>query len=296
MERHNWQCTGVRWSCSGPALAWLRPGGGGERHSPLPPGRALAFATGDRRHCVGVRRGGTYTPCPTGAEVSVRAVSAQCAECARLDRSRSVAADTAADDPRPYDVYLAWFGPGLVKVGITAAEREGARLLEQAALSYALLGRGPLMAARRAEAVLGTALAVPDRIPYAAKRSCRHPPPPRHLRTSALARLHERARLLPELPESLTVRAFAPVHHDETFHLDRLRPGGAMVELAARRTVAGRVTAVVGPDVHLDTADGRPLLIDARRLAGWTLTAAAPGVGTTAMVRTVEAAEPGTLF
>ncbi|GHC47156.1 DUF2797 domain-containing protein [Streptomyces cinnamoneus] len=290
-EREPWWCAGLRWSTAGPALVW-RHRGRGERLSPLPPGRDLAFTTGDRRRCVGVRRGGRHTPCPAGAEVPEAAVSAQCAACARLDRSHSVAADTMADDPRPYDVYLAWFGPGLVKVGITAAEREGVRLLEQAALSYALLGRGPLMAARRAEAVLGAALAVPDRFPYAAKRAARCPLPPQERRAAELAALHERARSLAGLPESLEVRAFAPVHHDAAFHLERIRPGYGVVELAAGCTVAGRVVAVAGPDVYVETTDAGLLLVDARRLAGRPLLAAAPDARTTAAIRPAEPPPP----
>ncbi|MBT2387407.1 DUF2797 domain-containing protein [Streptomyces sp. ISL-11] len=293
--RTDWQCAGVRWSPSGPELTWLHPGRGA-RTSPLPPNRPLAFTTGDARRCVGVRRGGRHTPCPVGAEVTATAVSAQCAECARLDRAHSVAADTIADDPRPYDVYLAWFGPGVVKVGITAAERQGVRLLEQAALSYALLGRGPLMAARRAEAVLGAALAVPDRFPYAAKRAARHPAPPQRQRTAELAELHERARGLGGLPESLDVRPFAPVHHDAMFHLDRLRRGPGVVDLSPGVSITGRIAAVAGPDLYLETADGRLLLVDARRLAGWPLLAAAPEAGTTAAVRPPEVEGPDALF
>ncbi|WP_424891020.1 DUF2797 domain-containing protein [Streptomyces sp. XH2] len=282
-EQEDWRCGGVRWGAAGPALVWLHPAHG-ERSTPLSAGRPVAFTTGAARRCVGVRRGGRRTPCPVGAEPAASAVSAQCAECARLDRSHSVAADTALDDPRPYDVYLAWSVPGAVKVGITAAEREGVRLLEQAALSYALLGRGPLMAARRAEAVLGAALSVPDRIPYAAKRAARCPAPSQELRTAELAGLHAQACGLATLPESLTVLPFAPVHHDAAFHLDRLRPGCGTVVLAPGRTVAGTVAAVAGPDLYLDAADGRQLLVDARRLAGWALAAAPPGVETTAEV------------
>ncbi|MCC3777051.1 DUF2797 domain-containing protein [Streptomyces sp. UNOB3_S3] len=294
-QDESWLCAGPRWSASGPALVWRHPRHG-ERLSPLPPDRPLAFTTGHARRCVGVRRGGRHTPCPTGAAVPPSAVSAQCPECARLDRAHSVAADTIADDPRPYDLYLAWFAPGLVKVGITAAEREGARLLEQAALSSALLARGPLMAARRAEAVLGAALAVPDRFPYAAKRAARHPLPSQDRRATELHDIHTRALALPGLPESLTRRPFTPAHHDAAFHLERIRPGQAVVELAPGRTVAGRVTAVAGPDVYLDAADGRPLLLDARRLAGWPLTAADPAAPTTATTRTEAAGPQDALF
>ncbi|MFI9202665.1 DUF2797 domain-containing protein [Streptomyces sp. NPDC053048] len=300
MRHTGWHCAGLRWNTGTggaapePALLWRHPVHG-ERLSPLPVGRPLAFTTGEGRTCVGVRRGGRHTPCPAGAEVPAQAVSAQCPECARLDRSHSVAADTMADDPRPYDVYLAWFGPGLIKVGITAAEREGARLLEQAALSYALLGRGPLMAARRAEAVLGSALAVPDRFPYAAKRAARHPVPSPERRAAELAGLHERARGLVGLPESLTVRDFAPVHHDAAFHLAGLRPVEGVVLLAGGRTVAGRVVAVVGPDVYVDVVDGRLLLVDARQLAGWPLVGAAPDAPTTASTA-IRPPEPEGLF
>ncbi|GAA2710005.1 MULTISPECIES: DUF2797 domain-containing protein [Streptomyces] len=293
-QERGWLCAGLRWSADGPALVWRRPGRG-ERLSPLPPGRALSFTTGAGRHCVGVRRGGRHTPCPTGAGVPATVTSAQCADCARLDRSRSVAADTLADDPRPYDVYLAWFGPGLVKVGITATERQGIRLLEQAALSYVLLGRGPLMAARRAEAVLGAALAVPDRIPYAAKRTARHPLPPRERRARELAATHAQALGLAGLPESLHTLPPAVVHHDEAFHTEGIRTGGALAELAPGCTVAGRVAAVAGPDVHLETAEGHQLVVDARQLAGWPLTAAAPNARTTAAVRAA-APEPEGLF
>ncbi|MBZ4324363.1 DUF2797 domain-containing protein [Streptomyces sp. SCA2-4] len=287
MTPPGWLCAGPRWSADGPALLWLHPEHG-ERRSPLPAGRALGFVTGGRRHCVGVRRAGRYTPCPAGAEVPAGAVSAQCPECARLDRSHSVAADTIADDPRPYDVYLAWFAPGLVKAGITATERQGVRLLEQAALSHTLLGRGPLMAARRTEAVLGAALGVPDRFPYAAKRAARHPLPPAGERAAELAALHERARALPGLPESLDVLPCAPVHHDEVFHLDRVGPRYGVVDLVPGCAVVGRVVAAAGPDVYLETTDGRPVLVDARRLAGWELAAAPDGARTTAAVRVPE--------
>ncbi|WP_372406061.1 DUF2797 domain-containing protein [Streptomyces luteireticuli] len=295
-----WLCTGLRWSAAGPSAVWHHPRHG-ERLSPLSPGRRLGFAIGSSnesaRHCVGVRRGGRRTPCPTGATVPAAAVSAQCAECARLDRSRSVAADTMADDPRPYDVYLAWFAPGLVKAGITAAERGGVRLLEQAALSYAPLGRGPLMAARRAEAVLGVALSVPDRFPYAAKRAARCPVPPVDLRTAELAALHARACAVPGLPESLSVRAFAPVHHDEVFHLEGIRSRAGAAVPAAGRVVAGRVTAVAGPDVYLEGED-RLVVVDVRRLAGWELGAVGEGAGMTVEVEWGEepAGEPPVLF
>jgi Protein of unknown function (DUF2797) len=55
------------------------------------------------------------------------------------------------DDGRDYALYLAWFGPGLIKVGLTATERGTDRLAEQGALAFTWLGRGRLPAVRAGE-------------------------------------------------------------------------------------------------------------------------------------------------
>ncbi|WP_043270289.1 DUF2797 domain-containing protein [Streptomyces sp. CT34] len=222
----------------------------------LPAGKELAFAALGVRRCLGVRRGGRWIVCPYGAEIDGAVAKDQCARCARLDRSRSVAADTMADDPRPYAVYLAYFGPGLLKVGITAAERGAARLVEQGAVAYAWLGRGPLMAARRAEALLGSALGVPDRFAKEAKRMARGALPPLPERAGELAQLHRAARRLAGWPETLKPVEFACGDHTELFGLERI-PAGGVVELGgltAGAEIVAEVVAGVGADVYLRLA------------------------------------------
>ncbi|MEV7613227.1 DUF2797 domain-containing protein [Streptomyces sp. NPDC089799] len=276
-------------------MGWYAAGRG-DRVSVLPYGRRLAFTGTGERRCTGVRRGGRRTPCPTAAPVPAASGSAQCAECARLDRSFSVAADTRAADPRPYRVYLAWFGPGLLKVGITAEERGTTRLLEQGAVAWSWLGRGPLMAARRTEELLRAALGVPDRIPYARKRAVRAQLPPAAEREREVARLHGLAAALPGRPDSLEPLPCAVVDHGGAFGLAALgvpaesatpavsatpaepaagsgaRPAQVLAAMADGGTVAGLLVAAAGPDLHF--ADG--LVVDARLLAGWALTAAGP--------------------
>ncbi|MDX3544841.1 DUF2797 domain-containing protein [Streptomyces europaeiscabiei] len=266
-----WRCTGLRWGADGPLLEWA-----GGRGSPLPQGKAVAFAvvSEGRRTCAGARG----NSCPLRAGVPGRSTGGRCEECARLDRAHSVAADTIADDPRPYHVYLAWFGPGMVKVGITAVERGPARLLEQGAVSFGWLGRGPLMAARRAEEVLRAALKVPDRIPYAEKRAVRAGLPPAEERAGELAVLHGRALGLAGWPESLEPVPFQAVDHFEVFGLDGLPAAdGVVSELVAGGAVGGAVLAVAGPDVHLATGRG-VVVLDTRLMTGWELTAPV-GVG-----------------
>ncbi|MBE4740439.1 DUF2797 domain-containing protein [Streptomyces caniscabiei] len=261
-----WRCTGLRWGEGAvPSLGWA-----GGRGSPLPRGKTVAFrVVSDRRTCVGARG----NRCPVRAEVPGRSTGARCEECARLDRAHSVATDTIADDPRPYHVYLAWFGPGMVKVGITAVERGPARLLEQGAVCFGWLGRGPLMAARRSEETLRAALGVPDRIPYAEKRAVRAGLPAAEARVGELAELHARAQELAGWPESLERLPFRAVDHFRVFELDGLPAAdGAVTQLVAGGAVGGEILAVAGPDLHLATGRG-VVVLDTRLMTGWELTA-----------------------
>ncbi|MER7403128.1 DUF2797 domain-containing protein [Streptomyces sp. NPDC000070] len=263
-----WKCSGLRWSAGGPVLAW-----DGGRRSALTWGKRVAFgvAEGGVRTCVGARG----HACPTGAAVSGRSTGARCEECARLDRAHSVAADTIADDPRPYHVYLAWFGPGMVKVGITAEERGSARLLEQGAVCFSWLGVGPLMAARRTEELLRAALGVPDRIPYVDKRAVRAKLPEAAAdRASEVAELYARAVALPAWPESLVREPLRVVDHVEVFGLAGLPVAvGVVEELVAGGVVSGELVAAAGPDLHLATGatGGGVVVLDTRLMSGWGL-------------------------
>jgi hypothetical protein len=189
-----------------------------------------------------------------------------------------VAADTLADDPRPYRVYLAWFGPGMVKVGITAAGRGPARLLEQGAVCFTWLGTGPLMAARRTEEMLRAALGVPDRIPYGAKRAVRAAlPGGADERAAEIAEVHARAVALDGWPESLAAEPFRAVDHVPDFGLAGAPPAvGEVTGLVPGGAVDGELVAVAGPDLHLATGRG-VVVLDTRLMRGWGLVSARDG-------------------
>jgi hypothetical protein len=276
---HVWKCSGLRWTDDGPVLVWS-----GGRRSPLARGRRVAFGiaegSGEGRSGKGVREcvGARGHACPTRAPVSGRSTGARCEECARLDRAHSVAADTLADDPRPYHVYLAWFGPGMVKVGITAVQRGPARLLEQGAVCFSWLGAGPLMAARRAEELLRAALRVPDRIPYADKRAVRALlPATRAERAAEIEELHALSVALGGWPESLVPEPCQVVDHVGVFGLDGVSAAvGEVTELVPGGVVSGELVAAAGPDLHLATRRG-VVVLDTRLLPGWELAAAEAG-------------------
>ncbi|MEU6018953.1 DUF2797 domain-containing protein [Streptomyces sp. NPDC047515] len=273
-----WQCTGLRWPDARglPVLGWRR--GGAVRVSAPAYGTELGFRAAGRRGCVGARG----NVCPVGAVVSGRSTGARCPECARLDRAHSVAADTIVDDPRTYRVYLAWFGPGMVKVGITAEEREAARLREQGAVVFSWLGRGPLMAARRTEELLRSALGVPDRIPYARKRAVRAVLPGAAERRAEVTELYGRAVALEGAgwPESLERLPFEAVDHTGVFGLDgAVEVAWAVTELVDGGVVGGRLVAAAGPDLHLETVTHGAVVLDTRLMTGWELAGADPGAG-----------------
>ncbi|MEV1062883.1 DUF2797 domain-containing protein [Streptomyces sp. NPDC050263] len=273
-----WKCAGLRWSPEGPTLMW-----DGGRRSPLSWGKQVSFevAGGRVRRCVGAQG----HACPRGTGVSGRSTGARCEECARLDRAHSVAADAVADDPRPYRVYLAWFGPGLVKVGITAVERGSVRLLEQGAVCFSWLGAGPLMAARRTEELLRAALRVPDRIPYADKRAVRAALPASEAeRAGEIREVYGRAVELGGWPESLERAPFHPVDHVRAFGLAGAPAAfGEVRELVPGGSLSGRLVAAAGPDLQLTTGEGA-IVLDTRLMRGWELGPAAADAG--------EAADP----
>ncbi|KUL50051.1 DUF2797 domain-containing protein [Streptomyces sp. NRRL S-1521] len=263
-----WRCAGLGWPEGRPVLRWA-----GGRVSSLAYGQAVGFRAVGERRCVGARG----NACPLRAVVPGRATQARCPECARLDRAFSVAADGVPDDPRTYRVYLAWFGPGTVKVGITAEERGSVRLLEQGAVAFCWLGRGPLMAARRTEELLRAALGVPDRVPYARKRAVRAALPEWGERARELEELYGRAVALEGWAESLERLDFAAVDHAPAFGLAALggETTGVVRELVAGGSVGGRLVAAAGPDLHLAVPGGAGastlLVVDTRVLVGWEL-------------------------
>ncbi|WP_328943606.1 DUF2797 domain-containing protein [Streptomyces sp. NBC_00250] len=282
-----WQCRGITWSGGVPGLRWR-----GGRVSALAYGQGLAFRAVGERRCPGARG----NPCPLEAVVPGRATGGRCAECARLDRAHSVAADTFLDDPQPYRVYLAWFGPGMTKVGITAEARGEARLLEQGAVTFSWLGRGPLMAARRTEEVLRQALGIPDRVAYERKRAGRHALPAASERAREVGELHRRAREVGGWTETLEPLEFAPRDHAPAFGLDGLPPlAGTVTELVDGGVVSGRLLAAAGPDLHLLDPGGRCLALDTRLMGGWVLQAAKEGEALSVPVsEAVSAVDPST--
>ena len=294
-----WRCTALGWTPDQPSLTWTSPGGA-ERISTLTLPRTLAFTVVGDRRCTGLWRGSRRVRCPFRAPVPAESTKPQCADCATADRRNSVAADTALDDPRPYHLYLAWFGPGLTKCGITAAERDERRLREQGALAHTWLGRGPLAAIRRAEISLGTALGVVDRFTHTRKLAAREGLRPDDDPSADLRTMHQAARTSPAWPDTLTRLPYHLVDHTAAYHYDRSRPPRAtrqVSRLTEGAVIRGRLLSVVGPDAYLATGEQDPsrlddvsdlTVLDLRLLCGWPMSGAQDSARSTAPTRPME--------
>jgi hypothetical protein len=196
-------------------------------------------------------------------------------------------------------LYLAWFGDGLYKVGISAERRGAGRLCEQAALSYCLVARGPFSSVRQAEVLLSSLGVAPERITSRSKQAAWWQIPSADERAAQLIRLHAVATDAIRTVPGVALLEFQAVDLISLFGLNR--------ELASRyemvttvrsgTTLSGRVSHVIGRSLVLGSF---PIVVDSRLLEGWTLRRSdQPSHGFDAETRSREAdahAVQGTLF
>ncbi|MFB7125234.1 DUF2797 domain-containing protein [Kitasatospora sp. NPDC056273] len=269
-----WVSTGLSWRDGRAVLGAAR---GAQVHErAVAPGVEVGWLLGGPRRCVGAWLVGATerTACPHHAVIDPGGGATQCPACQSVDRGLALARDQILDDGRTYLLYLAWFGEGLLKVGLTAEQRGDSRLLEQGALAYAFTARGALPAVRRAELTVAASGLARERYKSRIKTeqwwSHGDVPYRRTVLGDARARAH---RLLDG--HAVELLADRPVvDHVERYGL----AGGApeayreIAGLADGAVLAGRLRAPVGRHLFLDQTDGSgPLLLDTRLLTGWTL-------------------------
>lgn len=295
-------CTGLSWFEDKPALTAVE--GGDLRLKALSPGARLALSWSGRRRCVGWSAPGTgRTACADDAEIDGAATLPQCPACQNRDHGLAIARDRITDDGRRYQLYLAWFAPGMLKVGITGVQRGIARLLEQGAIGYTVIATGTLPAARRAELTVSASGLAKERYRSRAKIEAWWGLPETEGLRSALSRGRTQAlRMLAD--HSLDLVPDGPlVDNTAFFGLGDGAPATyhEVEGLDDAGSLAGEVRAVIGKHVFLTLGAGAPLLLDTRLLAGrhtGPVTEASPGVAATAGapgaigVRTTERRRP----
>jgi hypothetical protein len=262
-------------ACPLPGKAAGMPGP--EAGRPAAPGSPVAWILRGPRQCTGAWTGTSRRPCPAAARVPADGTDAQCPACAAADRGRQIARDAAlGDDGRQYLLYLAWFGAGLVKIGLTAADRGRDRLLEQAAIAFTPLAAGPYTPIRQAERLASAAGLAAERISSRAKLTAWwHLPPPAE-RAAQLTAARDRIAGQLTWPGRIQLLPCAVTDQAPDFGLDR-NPPGTYTEVTGfgdPATLGGQILLAAGRHLLLQTASG-PLLADMRHAAGLIIRPAA---------------------
>lgn len=265
--------TGLYWR-GGEALLTLARPDGHETALRMRPGTPVAWQLDGTRHCIGVWLGSDRPRimCPDNTELDPTAVNGQCTQCARMDPGKRIATDADLDDPRQFSVYLAWFGPGLMKIGLTATERGTDRLTEQGALAYTWAGHGPLTSCRRAEQITVDAGLAPDKLTHTTKvdavwRAAATPDA-----DTELTELHHRVTTAPSWGSTIETAGLGIVDLRPRYGLDDTtrQPATAVTSFSDQAVVSGHVACLVGRDCVIATDDSL-VLLDLRLLAGWRI-------------------------
>jgi uncharacterized protein DUF2797 len=263
----------------------------------------VGYQVGEQRCCTGVwlAQQQRRQPCPFDHPITPPATRAQCDPCGAADPGKMLARNAIIDDRREYALYLAWFGPGLTKVGLTATERGTDRLAEQGALAFSWLACGQLPAVRAAEQRISASGLAPEQRQRRVKLATWWRLPDETQRHTDLRTAYQRIIETVPWPTGLDHNAYAVVDQVELFGLNALPDSCQEVAaLASGAVLSGTVRCAVGRDLLLDTPEG-PLLADMRLLAGWPVapsTAAPIGLQLRACaeVRRDDAATQASLF
>lgn len=295
-----WTCTGVSWRGGRPSVT-MTDASGREASRPLLVGERFGVHVTGARFCVGVRRGDRRS-CPFRAHLPATSRGIQCDACAAADPGRLLARDATVDHRR-FRLYLACFGSGPLKVGISAFERDTERLQEQGALAFTWLAEGTHPAIRAAERVVSGAGIAVERRRRSSKLAGWWQAGTAAARLDMLLTAAQEAHSLDTWPSDPQRVPPEVVDHVGTFGLGtEARPLPRQLcditHLREGATVVGQVRAVVGAEVLLDYAN-RTLILSGRRLAGWriepTTTLTASGY-LTCSVQGIAPDPQGTLF
>lgn len=268
-----WTATGLRWQAG---VARLTAASGSRQlEREIAAGTRIGWTVAGPRRCVGVRTAHRHHPCPLAAELDPGSKAGQCSSCQDADQGLALARDQILDDGRTYRLYLAWFGPGLAKVGLTAEQRGTARLVEQAALAWTFVARGSLPSIRRAELTVAQSGLARERFTSKAKVGGWWEPLGPGERAAAVRALRAEVlqvlaghgvELFPDPPVTDQVDLFGltdgpPPSYRE---ITTLSPGA---------TLGGTLHPPIGRHLFLtpDQPGTPPALLDTRLLIGWTL-------------------------
>ncbi len=207
--------------------------------------------------------------CPDGATVDEKYEN--CLKCRNRTgfnpafyHADSVSAQQEKINQNPHFVYLAYFAPGVIKVGISQEERGIRRLLEQGArLALKLETFSSALIARQYEAKIASLSGIMETVAASKKLELiKHPldtAAAEKTLADALVRIHHQLGL--DFPN----REF--ITCEDYFHTDG-RDLSSVIDMTGNNTMAGTVVSVIGPILITDY-DGQLLAYNMKKFIGY---------------------------
>lgn len=234
----------------------------------------LSFDTA-QRYCTGWHDLATAEsfPCPDGAKLPSE--YEQCRHCQQKTgfnpafyNAQTVSKQQEERNLQPHSLYLAHFGPGVVKVGITWAGRGIARLLDQGARSGLIIKTLPTATvARRYEALIAKLPGIMETLQLRNKYQLLQRPYDPAQGTEEL--LRERARVASEL--NLSPENNQPLFLDPHYLGQSRLNTTNLVHLKDTKTASGTCVGMIGGTLVLEQDDAQYLFSLSNR-AGYQVT------------------------
>lgn len=255
-----------------PSLTLHKPGAESFEHFALR-GQSLSFTFNtSQRFCTGWHNlaTGESFPCPDAATLPTQ--FSQCRHCQvktgfnpAFYNAASISPQQQARNAQPHFLYLAHFAPGVVKVGISWAERGIRRLLDQGARSALIVKTYPsATVARQYEAKIATLPGIAETLQVKAKHKY-------------MAHAYNAAAGAQELQAALTrlVQEIGLTPDDtQPLHLDNYYIAEPLIQpifLHDERTISGRCFGMVGSTLMTEQ-DGQQFGLGLHGLTGYRVT------------------------
>lgn len=226
------------------------------------------------RYCIGWRdmAAGERHSCPDGQTVENK--YEQCATCQKRTgfnpafyHATSVSEQQQSRNLEPHIVYLAHFGPGVIKVGISHAKRGNNRLLEQGARSALVLDTFPSAhVARQYEAKIAALPGIAETIQQRKKIELIKQP---HDKTAAQTELHTIKSTI-ETATRTTFTGNDAVSFDTTYFPDGLPPLTEAINMSDQHIISGQANGQLGTLLfcqHQNT----PLFLPLKKYIGYRM-------------------------
>ncbi|XMT17405.1 DUF2797 domain-containing protein [Candidatus Saccharibacteria bacterium oral taxon 488] len=172
----------------------------------------------------------------------------------------SVSAQQEKINQQPHFVYLAYFAPGVIKVGISQEKRGIRRLLEQGArLALKLETFASALIARQYEAKIASLSGIMETVAASKKLGLINAAAAERALVEALVRIQQKLRL--DFPHRTLIMC------EDYFHTDG-RDLSSVIDMTGNNTMAGTVVSIIGPILITDY-DGQLLAYNVKKFIGY---------------------------